>query len=213
MRFKSEIVHKGDVMLPKFSGLRLMMMPFDLADLETLPLSTAWRSVLACMRQRAPVREGIAYLTIDEALVRKGETHRRPGLHVDGIGPDGEPGGWGGGGGWAKKGMLVVASHAGSVGWHQEFDGEPAPNGDCSHLSGQCKADSIVLMTRGSIFHCNALAVHQALRMVEDTSRQFVRLSLPNDCPWYEGYTENPLGIEPTGPIHPARQDFMSHRP
>jgi hypothetical protein len=40
------------------------------------------------------------------------------------------------------------------------------------------------------------------------TKRQFVRLSLPSDGPWFEGYTENPLGIKPPVEILP-RREFM----
>lgn len=40
--------------------------------------------------------------------------------------------------------------------------------------------------------------------MKEDCERTFVRLSMPNDAPWYNGYTKNPKGIKPTGVIIPA---------
>jgi hypothetical protein len=88
---------------------------------------------------RAGIVVGTAYLTIDEALIEAGKTQRRPGLHVDGIGPDGSSGGWGGGGGgWGTNGMIVAASVAGCNVYTGEFQGWPGANGDCSHLAAQC---------------------------------------------------------------------------
>lgn len=46
-----------------------------------------------------------------------------------------------------------------------------------------------------------------------DTLRTFARLSMPNACPWYEGYSENIYGIKPEGPIVRARRPWMDWRP
>jgi hypothetical protein len=59
----------------------------------------------------------------------------------------------------------------------------------------------------GVAYWCGPLTVHEALPMRQETARQFVRLSGPSDAPWHEGYTVNPLGIRPTGPIAPRRPD------
>lgn len=77
MSFKSEIRHAGLLHFPTFTGTRIMMMPVRLEDPETLPLAS-WRRAFIDLVDMAPVKAGVAYLTIDEALVRKGETHRRP---------------------------------------------------------------------------------------------------------------------------------------
>lgn len=66
-------------------------------------------------------------------------------------------------------------------------------------------------MVAGVVYGCGALTVHKSIPMVKDTPRQFVRLSMPSDAPWYEGYTVNPLGVKPTGPIH-DRRAFMDYR-
>jgi hypothetical protein len=212
MGFKSDIRRVGRLKFPEFAGTRVMMMPVRLDDPETVPM-TAWREPFADLVAMAPAKEGVGYLTIDQAHVKRGETHRRPGLHVDGIGPDGKAGGWGGGGGgWGSNGMLVASDVVGCVGWAQEFDGYTCPNGDCGHLKRQLRADCSMMFWGGEVFWCGPLAVHRSLRMTVATRRTFVRLSMPNDCPWYEGYTRNPLGVEPTGPIHPARSGFMAYR-
>lgn len=211
MGFNSEIRQVGRMWFPQFAGVRAMMLPVRLEDPSTVPWPE-WRKPFEDLVSLAPVQSGVGYLTIDEARIRKGETHRRPGLHVDGIGPDGRAASWGGGG-YAANGMLVASDIVGCRGWNQEFGGRPAPNGDCSHLASQCELDAEVVMLGGHVYWCSPLAVHAALPMQEDTERTFVRLSMPSECPWYEGYTRSPCGVEPTGPIHPFRADFMGYRP
>jgi hypothetical protein len=52
------------------------------------------------------------------------------------------------------------------------------------------------------------MCVHESVPVATDTERTFVRLSMPSTAPWFEGYTVNPKGILPTGPILP-RRTFM----
>jgi len=63
------------------------------------------------------------------------------------------------------------------------------------------------------VYWCSQMAVHEALPMTKLTKRQFCRISANSKAPWYEGYTENPLGIKPDGPIHPRRAEYMNYRP
>jgi hypothetical protein len=53
------------------------------------------------------------------------------------------------------------------------------------------------------------LGIYDPVPQPQATERTFARLSLPSDGPWFEGYTENPLGVMPTGPILPPRE-FMN---
>lgn len=209
----SKIVDRGRVELPEFTGVRVMMMPFLMQDPASIPnMLGRWRGVIAALVRMSRVEKGVAYLTIDEALVKAGETHRRPGLHVDGVGPNGEIGGWGGGGGYAASGMLTVASHVGCRGWSGVFIGRPRANGDCAHWREQCPPEMAIYLHSSRVYGCGPMFVHESLPMPVDTRRQFCRLSLPSNAPWYDGYTRNPLGIEPTGPIHPKRAEFMAFR-
>lgn len=213
MIFRSRLKKIKDIQLPDPSGIRIMMMPFHLHDpIGSLPKEIGpWLQVLLNVCKDD---EGIGYLTIDEALVRSGETHRRPGIHVDGVGPNGDIGGWGGGGGYAGTyGMKMVSSHTGCRAWDQEFTGAPGPDGDCSHLVEQTVPESEIVMKPGEIWHCSSLCVHEAIPMKEDTYRQFCRVSMPSKAPWYEGYSENPLGILPSGPVHSRRTQQMLFRP
>lgn len=211
--FFSAVADHGAVSLPDFSGVRIMMMPFDMSVLTSIPYPV-YRPLLDRMLDVCGVRNGIGYLTIDEAVVDGGQTHRRPGLHVDGVGPSGEAGGWGGPppGGWGAGGMLVCASVLGSRAWHQEFEGAPRSNGDCEHLRPQLQDSAVVELSAGRLWGLQPNTVHESLVHTSTTRRTFVRLSLPSDAPWYENYTPNPWGIKPTGPIHPPRAE-MNYRP
>jgi hypothetical protein len=206
--FTSSFRKVGDVSLPPFSGTRVMMLPIIIGDRSSIPdfvshyAWTAWR--LAHMANPSHLDE-VGYLTIDEKLVPTGLTHRRAGLHVDG----GKDKGWGGGGGWSSKesGMLCVSSPSGCRVWAQDFEGEVGEENDCEHLRHQLRDEGTILGA-GEVYWIGGLCVHESLPQDTSVKRQFVRLSLPSTAPWYEGYTENPLGILPTGPILPRRK-FM----
>ena len=211
MRFQSHLRSLGHVQLPDYSGVRVMMMPF-LFDQprKSLPSSLAhWRELIARLVAQTSTRVGVGYLTIDESHVPRGRTQRRPGLHVDG----GRGKGWGGGGGgaWGKSGFVLASSHGGCSAWHQEFEGEPGIENDCEHLRDQLKPVARVRMQPSVAYVCSPLCVHEATPLDASVFRQFVRISLPSDAPWYEGYTRNPLGIEPAGKVLPAREEFMGY--
>lgn len=213
--FRSEVKDLGAFQLPAYTGIRWMMMPFRLEDVQRTITAEDWHEALQRMVALAPVQEGVGYLTIDEAEVEPGTTHRRPGIHVDGVGPTGGLGGWGGGGGggWGTGGMIVVASHLGCRAWAGDFEARIGANGDCSHMKSMLRDEDAIPLVGQRAYWLNESCIHEPLPLAQRTKRQFVRLSLPSDAPWYEGYTRNPLGVEPTGPIHPARTEFMAYRP
>jgi hypothetical protein len=213
--FDSRFEERGVVSLPQFSDLRIMMMPIILGNMKSVPdFLSEWRKTLAALFAMGGHKGETGYLTIDEKCVAAGETHRRSGMHVDGIlrmpGETSIAGSWGGGGGWGSigNGMLTVASEAGCRAWNQSFMGTPGDQGECDHLSDQAEAGRGKVFEAGHVFWLDGLCVHESLPMVKDTNRQFVRLSLPSCAPWFDGYTENPLGVKPSGPIL-ERRAFM----
>ena len=165
----------------------------------------------------------VGYLTICEKHLSEGETHRRAGKHVDGVYKN-AAGGWGGGGGgWGggidptpglemqkSTGMLTASSVRGCKAWKQDFSGWPGDEGECEHLSYQCLDGSAEILSENTVYWVDALCVHESLPMKFATNRQFVRLSLPSTAPWFDGYTENSLGVKPTGPIL-ERRPFMDN--
>mgnify|MGYP001616628646 CR=1 FL=1 len=209
MTFNSIYEERGNIVLPEFSGIRIMMMPLILGDIKSVPTFLAtWIDAIQNLFEMAREHaEKIGYLTIDEKRVKAGESHRRPGLHVDGVCYKGS-GAWGGGGGWGggakdSTGMLTVSNIKGCRVWQGQFDGWPGPEGECDHLTSQC-FDPITLKSY-TVYWLHGLCIHESIPVQYNVRRQFVRLSLPSDSPWFEGYTVNPLGIKPTGPILPQR--------
>jgi hypothetical protein len=200
---KSEIKNLGSVKFPVFSNLRIMMMPFLLENISTV--IDPYKSIVKSIIDRSSCKNGIGYLTIDECDIPAGESHRRPGKHVDGCGA------WGGGGApWAQNGMFVAASEVGCRAWNQHFDGFPGIDGDCEHLSDQCKQE--IIMQPNILYWCNSTAVHESIKFENPIRRQWVRVSMPSDAPWFIGYTESPFGILPNGKIMPRRSG-MDYRP
>lgn len=207
---KSEIRGLGPIEIPRNTAHRIMMMPFRLDDVAaTVP--GAWRECIADLVRRGPCAEGVGYLTVDDATVRAGETHRRPGLHVDGGSHDApwapSPGAWGG-----VEGMIVAATILGSRAWCQDFDGTPGVDGDCEHLRDQCRADTRWPLHGGEAYWLGATCVHESIRMPINVRRTFVRVSMPSAAPWFYGYTPSPFGVMPTGPILPPRIEQMNFR-
>lgn len=195
--------------LPAFSGTRVMMMPLILGDPDSIPeFLSHWKATLMKLFEMGGHAGEVGYLTLDEKRVAAGATHRRAGAHVDGV-YQGRAGGWGGGGwGSAGNGMLTVSSVPGCRAWAQRFEGWPGLEGECDHLLEQARPEAETLFEANTVYWVDGLCVHESLPMARGTERQFVRLSMPSTAPWFEGYTENPLGVAPTGPILP-RRPFM----
>jgi hypothetical protein len=211
MKFDSVFKHVGETNLPNFSGTRIMMMPIIIGDLNSIPkeLSHYQEGLNKLFSFTDPKHHGqIGYITIDEKQVLAGTTHRRSGLHVDGV-YDGKCGSWGGGGwGSVGNGMLTVSSIPGCKAYNQSFDGEIGRDGECDKIANQCEAAKSTIFEAGQVYWVDGLCVHESLPLSQTTNRQFVRLSMPSTAPWFKGYSENPLGIKPTGPILSRRKQM-----
>lgn len=192
---------------PEFSGTRIMMMPVVLGSLRGVPEQYHdFISQLMTMVESRFIGQ-VGYLTIDERVVEAGKSLRRGALHVDGY-YQGRCGAWGGGGGWGSvgNGMLTVSSTPHCRAYIGTFDGTPGDEGECDHLA---LPNDGVLFDACEVYWVDGACVHESVPVESTTPRQFVRLSMPNNGPWFEGYTENPEGILPTGEILPRRK-FMS---
>jgi hypothetical protein len=212
-RFQSDFEKRGAIELPEFSNTRVMMMPVVLGDIESIPPSLQkWRRAMKTLFDMQSHKGEVGYITIDEKLVTHGQTHRRAGLHVDGIYHGGK-GLWSvpPSGPWAsiETGALTVSSHEGCKAWKQQFVGWPGDEGECDHLAPQCNEAASEIFKPFNVYWFGGLCVHESLQQENPVARQFVRLSMPSDAPWFEGYTENSLGVKPTGPILP-RRGFMN---
>lgn len=187
-----------------------MMMPVVLGDLRGVPEN--YRELIDILYGMIEKRfEGeIGYLTIDERIVQAGKTLRRSGLHVDGY-YQGRCGAWGGGGGWGSvgNGMLTISSTPHCKAYLGIFNQEPDAEGGCEHFS--LDESNSVIFEANQVYWVDGACVHESLPVEIDTPRQFLRLSMPNNGPWFEGYTPNPKGVLPSAEILPRRDKFMSN--
>lgn len=189
---------------PAFTGLRVMMMPVIWDDPDTIPDLNGWHDLLATTARRLGW-SGVGYVTIDEAHVTRGEHHRRPGLHVDGGGT------WGGGNPWGGSrdhGFVVGATVSACRAFPSVKPDVIGPDGE---VEAPRPSDGVPLLAH-RLYHLDPLCPHKTLPMPATGPRQFVRLSSHTTAPWFEGYTPNPLGVAPAGPILPARTAQMAHR-
>lgn len=115
--FQSKFERVGDVRFPDFHNIRVLMMPVILGDPCSLPV-LSYKRAFEVLCSLWPNHLGsVGYITI-------GQTHRRPGKHVDGV-LGNLDGAWGG----DRNGMLLAASHPGCVAWEGLFHGSPGPEG------------------------------------------------------------------------------------
>lgn len=193
---------------PEFTGERIMMMPVILGKLDGIP--EQYKTLIKSLYWRIERRfyGEIGYLTIDEKELKAGETLRRGGLHVDGY-YHGRCGAWGGGGGWGSvgNGMLTLSSTSHCRAYLGIIKGSPKDEGECDHL---IMPNEGVTFDAREVYWVDGACVHESLPVEEDTKRQFIRLSMPSNAPWFKGYTKNPTGILPSNEILPKRTQFMN---
>lgn len=209
--FFSEINECGSVQIPEFTGIRILHMPFLLGDLDSLPdFLSGWSDFFSNMFGLMHIKSGIAYVTIDQKNVQPGKTHRRKGLHVDGV-MEGKIGCTFGGGpfGTLKDGMYTVSSHQACRAWNQFFDGMAGWDGECDHLLPQAKKENEILLKPNEVYWLSGLCVHESMPVENEVNRTFVRITMPNDKPWFDGFTLNPKGIKHEGKMMPRRTKFM----
>ena len=210
-RFNSKLELVGNINFPVFRNIRILQMPIILNDLDSIPdFLIHWKDTFLSLFNIARIKEGIAYITIDEQIVKKGSTHRRKGLHVDGV-FKGHAGCTFGGGtfGSVKDGMYLASSEIGCRAWNQEFQGFAGYEGECDHLIDQCNPESEVILQKNKVYWLGGLCVHESMPMKEDTKRTLIRLTMPNDNPWFDGFTLNSKGIKHEGIMLPMRTQFM----
>jgi hypothetical protein len=124
---------------------------------------------------------GIIHVTIDEKLVRKGATQRKPELHVDGrfTGTD-----WGHSPGWnhvcnevplPRMAVAVASNLARCKVYNGIFDGTPSIQGDLSHIRDQVGEGVLVPANEWHLLSPDC--VHESLPMDEDAERSFIRVA------------------------------------
>lgn len=188
----------GTIALP-FEEVEKSMIPFELKDLSGLP--EKYVNTVKEMLKDIKDRAGLAFLTVHGKVLKKGDTHRRPGAHIDGNYVNHVPGedfisfGTGGGNGWKvgddgitlteeehntsynndKGGIILATSEESSECWIGEFEGVPDLGGDCTHIDlGKSEP-----MKANTIYYGNNRFIHNSLPASKDMKRIMYRITLP----------------------------------
>lgn len=196
-----------DIQLPKPDYADLInvnMMPFILSEKGSLPLNLQkyWEYIENCREfSLATLDDKVAYLTIQESFVKKGETQRRPGLHIE-----------------SPVGSSILGQRSGSRWWGGGYEGGIflASNVPESFEIWKCSVDNKLVGKFGGvgilnnfedlipikklrnekhqIYILNDHVPHEGLPMKEDGFRQFFRLVIGKVSVWYIDHsTPNPL--------------------
>jgi hypothetical protein len=178
------------------------MMPFILdSEYSTLPEECKrYIPLINICGQNCPTEIGkVCYLTIDERYIQSGNSHRRPGLHVETIGKSSVPNGyffppwWGGtvGGIFLASNMddttLIYSAHV--------KDDVIGINGDLEHMRDYLEENYIKsILKAGNLFWMTDRTPHESLPLTHPGFRQFFRLVTSQVSFWYSKHsTENPL--------------------
>lgn len=177
------------VRLP-FRERQRYMHSFDLAAPKMADGFEDYLEPVLALCMAAAATSGMAHMTVDEKLVAAGASQRRPRPHVDGCFiPKLRSWGHGPGPGWnhycndigtgpiRRMPVIVASSAAGCRAWRGVFDGQPAIDGDLSHIADQLGAGEVLPPNVGYLL--SADCVHESMVFDRPTERSFLRIALP----------------------------------
>lgn len=178
---KSEITKGSTVTFPEFKGTQLYMQRLD----GTLRLPAAYRDYQPTVDQmlRHVDTTGVpVFVTIDERELAAGETHRRPGAHIDGVWNE-EMQTHGRQGGHimefpdARAGtVLLAASDLGCVGYPGEFATEAGHGGDMEHVRHLLGTGEALVAHK--VYVLNQCGVHESVPVTQACKRTLIRVSV-----------------------------------
>lgn len=181
MKITSVAKKLNKMIVPSFKK-SVLMKKFDISSKKNL--STEEKKVVDNMIGLLnPKPSGVAWLTIDSRKISAGETHRKPGTHIErnyseetGLGNNGSWGNADSNGG----GMIYAASKHGCNGYLGAINSIPDENGGISEdLSGLEK----IKLEENTVYYANSQFIHTPLKFNQETPRTIVRITLPASYP------------------------------
>lgn len=193
---QSIVQQRGAVLFPAHLGERIYMRAFFKAD--GLPIDLRrWQDTVDAMLHGVETDQPI-YLMVDQGVVRAGDTHRRPGLHIDGYwNPTlqahgghvfgGHTGGWRTGPDWlhcelsAPEAIILASDISACRAFEGEWAGVPGEGGDCQHINVDGMRE--VVLNANMAYAGNVAMLHESTPVLRDTLRTVVRLNVPGWSP------------------------------
>lgn len=180
------------VRLP-YQGRQRYMHSFDLAAPVMAEGFEDYLEPVTALCRTVDAMSGVAHMTVDEKIVQAGMSQRRPKPHVDGCFIPQQMR-WGhpvpgpswlhycndvGVGPIRRMPVIVAASVAGCRAWRGVFDGQPAKDGDLSHIANQLGDGEVLPANVGYLLSPDC--VHESMVFSVATQRTFLRIALPVD--------------------------------
>ena len=185
----SYVQKRGSVSFPEFTGEKVYMRKFY--KYAGLPHDLRrWQQTVDMMLAEIESEEPI-YLMIDQARLRAGDFHRRPGLHVDGywdagsqtwppspndphltIDPSDIP---------PKEAIILVSNVLGCRAFVGRFDAMPKIGNDCADINTNHlrRIDMLPYV----VYAGNVSMLHESIPVERDCLRTVVRLNVPGWSP------------------------------
>ena len=174
------------VNFPKYSGIKVNMMPIVFGVHESIPSYLKQYSWI--IDQCGFTKGDIVYLTVHESFVPKNNSQRRGGIHVEAP----KLNSWGGGiwGGSSSDKGIYMASTDGACNVWNEMVEDRDEHGGCNANGTPHK------MNPNTLYWMTDKTPHQALSNDHDSYRQFFRLVSNDISVWYSKHnTKNPTGV------------------
>jgi len=204
---------------PAPQGININMMPFIMGARNSVPeeYQHYWHIIQQCCSVRDIGR--VCYLTIHESFTKKGESQRRPGLHVESSMVTMTERGrveqvlhhWGFSLGCERQGGLFMGSNVDRSCriWNCSL-AEPEKVvgrlGDIEHLRDDLGEG--VHMEAGEVWWLTDVTPHESLPLEKDEYRQYFRVVTSSVSIWYAKHsTPNRLGVCPD----PAVTEIVMH--
>ncbi len=169
--------------IPNHQGL-IQMLPFELEDLNNVP--TYFKYTINKMLSNLPIKKGTAFLTIDGKHIKKNDSHRRGGVHIDGnyckVNNSWQPPRWNDYQS-SNGGMIIVSDYAACRGWNGTFKGKIKYKGDCSDVD--INTESFMLESN-IVYYANSQFIHESLPISKNIHRNLIRITLPEEYPLME---------------------------
>lgn len=239
---KAPLLHtEWEFKFPEFSNINVNMMPFKIFKAkETLPeyLHGYLKIIKSCpiyqfdcsLPDGKYTPDKICYLTIHESIVKKGETQRRPGTHIERPGSISSLNGgrflakqpfgdneyssiyWGMGGwvprncgGYPVDGIYMATNTANSCKIYDVLIDKPEEitdkHGGLDYVLSSKIKNKGYFMEPDQLYWMTDRTPHESEPVDEDCKRQFFRLVVGKISVWYSQHnTANPM-VEPDAPI------------
>lgn len=168
---------KDDLKIP-FIEREIYMCPVFIKHEIYFPIEE-FIPIITKMLILAKIKEDIVYVTVDQKNIKKGNTHRRGGAHIDENYSCNE---WGSPPRWNeikkndKSGVLLLSSYPSCKGWIGDYEGIPKEGGDCSDIN----LDEGFLLKENTIYYGNSNFIHESLPIKEDINRTLIRINIPS---------------------------------